>query len=129
RRGGAANGGIEVLRLAESLGGETVTLDGPSAAATIAEYAHVRNATRVIVGAPKRRGWRAWLRPSTASELVRRARGFDVVMIAPAAFTAPPRTPPAPPASAVAGANAGATTIRWNRYGWGVLIPALWPVL
>src|SRR5262249_51620405 len=57
--------------------------------------------------------------------LVRRARGFDVVMIAPAAFTAPPRTAPAPPASAVAGANAGATAIRWDRYGWAVIISAL----
>ena len=56
---------IDVLRLAESLGAETVTLDGPSAAATLLEYAQTRNATRVIVGAPKRRGWRAWLRPST----------------------------------------------------------------
>src|SRR5215471_8716098 len=119
----ARNRRIDVLRLAESLGGETVTLDGPSAAATLAEYAHVRNATRFIVGAPKRRGWRAWLRPSTASELVRRARGFDVVMIAPAAFNEPP--PPAPPESAVAGANAGATAIRWDRYGWAVIITAL----
>src|SRR6185437_9371182 len=55
---------ISVLRLAESLGAETVTLDGPSAAAAIIEYAQTRSATRVLVGAPKRRGWRAWLRPS-----------------------------------------------------------------
>jgi two-component system, OmpR family, sensor histidine kinase KdpD len=114
----ARNRRIDVLRLAESLGGETVTLDGPSAAATIAEYAHVRNATRVIVGAPKRRGWRAWLRPSTATELVRRARGFDVVMIAPAASSARPRAPPL-------GTAAGATAIRWDRYGWAVLITVI----
>ena len=69
---------MDLLRLAESLGAETVTLDGPSAAAALIEYAQTRNATRLIVGAPKRRGWRAWLRPSTATELVRRARGFDV---------------------------------------------------
>src|SRR5215468_2647263 len=116
----ARNRRIDVLRLAESLGGETVTLDGPSAAATIAEYAHVRNATRVIVGAPKRRGWRAWLRPSTATELVRRARGFDVVMIAPAARSAPP---PAP--AVAAAAAAGGTLIRWDRYGWAAAISAL----
>jgi two-component system, OmpR family, sensor histidine kinase KdpD len=115
----ARNRRIDVLRLAESLGGETVTLDGPSAAATLAEYAHVRNATRVIVGAPKRRGWRAWLRPSTAAELVRSARGFDVVMIAPAARYAPAPLP------AAAGAAAGATAIRWERYGWAVAISAL----
>src|SRR5262252_5473458 len=74
---------IDLLRLAESLGAETVTLDGPTAGATIAEYAVTRKATRVIVGAPKRRGLRAVLRPSTATQLTWLARGFDVVTIAP----------------------------------------------
>ncbi|HKD53837.1 MAG TPA: sensor histidine kinase KdpD [Steroidobacteraceae bacterium] len=114
----ARNRRIDVLRLAESLGGETVTLDGPSAAATVAEYAHVRHATRVIVGTPKRRGWRAWLRPSTATELVRRARGFDVVMIAPAA-------PAAPPAPATALTPGGPAKVRWERYAQAVVISAL----
>jgi two-component system, OmpR family, sensor histidine kinase KdpD len=101
---------ISVLRLAESLGAESVTLDGPSAAGTLAEYAHVRNATRVIVGAPKRRGWRAWLRPSTSTELVRRARGFDVLMIGatPAAAGVPRAPPGAMPGSGV--------VVRWDRY-------------
>jgi len=114
----ARNRRIDVLRLAESLGGETVTLDGPSAAATLAEYAHVRHATRVIVGAPKRRGWRAWLRPSTATELVRRARGFDVVMIAPAARAAPP-------APATALTPGGPARVRWDRYAQAAVISAL----
>ncbi len=109
---------IEVLRLAESLGAETVTLDGPSVAATIAEYAQMRRATRVIVGAPKRTGWRAWLRPSTATELVRRPRGFDVVLIAPAV-----RAPlPARPAGAVQ--LPAASTVHWDRYAWGAAIAA-----
>jgi two-component system sensor histidine kinase KdpD len=98
---------IEVLRLAESLGGESVTLDGPSAATTLAEYAHVRHATRLIVGAPKRRGWRAWLRPSTATELVRRARGFDVLLIA---ATARPGG-----AAARAAATTAASTVTRRR--------------
>src|SRR5207253_314855 len=51
---------INVLQLAESLGAETVTLDGPSASAALGEYARTRQATRVIVGAPKRRGLSAW---------------------------------------------------------------------
>jgi len=118
----ARNRRIDVLRLAESLGGESVTLDGPSAAATIAEYAHVRHATRVVVGAPKRRGLRSWLRPSTATELVRRARGFDVVLIAAGDHPAPV------PASAAAGAT-GEPTIRWDRYGWAALISALCTLL
>ena len=74
---------INVLRLAESLGAETVTLDGPSASAAISEYARTRHATRVLVGAPKRRGLSAWLRPSTPHKLIAHAHGFDVLTIAP----------------------------------------------
>jgi two-component system sensor histidine kinase KdpD len=72
---------IDLLRLAESLGAETVTLDGPSAAQVLLEYARTRGATRLVLGAPKTRGLRAWLRPSTTTELVRRAHGFDVIAI------------------------------------------------
>src|ERR1700724_512540 len=114
---------IEVLRLAESLGAETVTLDGPSAGTTLAEYAQVRHATRVIVGTPKRRGWRGPLRPSpptglgrrrrpsTATELLRRARTCDVLLIAANAR----RTAAAPPAAGVA---SGPAAVRWDRYAW-----------
>jgi two-component system, OmpR family, sensor histidine kinase KdpD len=74
---------IDLLQLAESLGAETVTLDGPTAGATLTEYAAMRNVTRVLVGTPKRRGIRALLRRSTATDLVLRAKGFDVLTIAP----------------------------------------------
>jgi two-component system sensor histidine kinase KdpD len=114
---------IAVLRLAESLGGESVTLDGPSAAATIAEYARVRHATRVIVGTPKRRGWRAWLRPSTAIELTRRARDFDVMLIGAA-------RPPAPPAAHLhVTAAAGGPAVHWDRYAWAAAITVLCTLL
>jgi two-component system, OmpR family, sensor histidine kinase KdpD len=109
---------IEVLRLAESLGGETVTLDGPSAAETLVEYAHMRHATRVLVGAPKRRGWRAWLRPSTATELVRRARHFDVVLIAPGTDRPAPRLP------TTAAGGRPTSGVAWRRYGWAVGVTA-----
>ncbi len=109
---------IDVLRLAESLGAETVTLDGPSAADALVEYAQTRHATRVIVGSPKRRGWRAWLRPSTATELARRARGFDIVQIASAG--------PAPPAARAASGlpPPAPTAIRWDRYSGAGLVTA-----
>jgi two-component system, OmpR family, sensor histidine kinase KdpD len=111
---------IDVLRLAESLGAETVTLDGPSAAATLIEYAQTRNATRVVVGAPKRGGWRAWLRTSTPIQLLRQPRGFDVITIAapesaqlqragPSRMTGPGAPPP----------------IRWKRYGWALVTTAV----
>ncbi len=73
---------IDVLRLAESLGAETVTIDGASAADALLEYARLRNVTRIVTGEAKRTGWRGWLRRSTTTELVRRGRGFDVSVIA-----------------------------------------------
>ena len=116
---------IEVLRLAESLGAETVTLDGPSAAVALAEYAQVRSATRVILGAPKRRGWRAFLRPSTATELARIAQRFDVVLIAPAERASPSTAPAATHGARSARATGAPSAVRWDRYAWAVVITAL----
>lgn len=117
---------ISVLRLAESLGAETVTLDGPSAAAALIEYAQTRSATRVLVGAPKRRGWRAWLRPSTATQLLHQARGFDVVVVAPADNSTSARQQATAPGAAQAGPP---RPVRWDRYGWGVGISVLCTLL
>jgi two-component system sensor histidine kinase KdpD len=114
---------IDVLRLAESLGAETVTLDGPTAAAALLEYAQTRRATRLVVGAPKRRGWKAWIRPSTSTQLVRHARGFDVVVIAPAGAATPPASPARP------GLQGLPHTIRWERYGWALGVSAICTVL
>ena len=103
---------IEVLRLAESLGAETVTLDGPSAAVSLIEYARLRNISRIVVGEAKRTGWRAWLRQSTAIVLVRRGRGFDVSVISRReGHTLPKRNLPA----------TGAADVRWGRY-WAALL-------
>lgn len=108
---------IAVLRLAESLGAETVTLDGPSPAAALLEYAQTRRATRVVVGAPKRRGWRAWFRPSTSTQLLFQARGFDVVIIAPADGGMQQRVTAGNAAEAAVSRQ---EPIRWDRYGRAV---------
>ena len=60
----ARNRRVDVLRLAESLGAETVTLDGPSAAAALSEYAQLRNVTRIVVGESQRPRWRLAFRQS-----------------------------------------------------------------
>jgi two-component system, OmpR family, sensor histidine kinase KdpD len=111
---------IDVLRLAESLGAETVTLDGPSPAAVLLEYARTRNATRVIVGAPKARGWRRWLRPSTPQQLIRHARTFDVITIAVAGERTANRKPPSR-----AFPDENARSVRWDRYAWAVFTTSL----
>lgn len=107
---------IDVLRLAESLGAEAVTLDGPSAAATLIEYAKTRNATRVVVGSPKRKPWWAWFQPSTSAQLIKSARGFDVITIATADDSTARR-------ASASGASAGdpQPQIRWDRYAWAAL--------
>jgi two-component system sensor histidine kinase KdpD len=117
--GAQRNRRIDVLRLAESLGAETVTLDGPTAAATLLEYAQTRNATRVIVGAPKRRGWRAWLRPSTSTQLLRHARGFDLTAIALPEQVESQRAPRS------RATVADSSPIRWPRYGWALVTTLL----
>jgi two-component system sensor histidine kinase KdpD len=101
---------IDLLRLAESLGAETVTLDGPTAAAALIEYARTRGATRIIVGAPKRRGWRALWRRSTATALLLGAEGFDVVTVA---TTGAPAAANGRPAAAP---GEYAQPVRWKRY-------------
>ena len=107
---------IELLRLGESLGAETVTLDGPTAVEALLEYAATRHVTRLIVGSPKRQGWRALLRRSTATELARRARGFDVITVA--------ATDPATPAAVRGrpGSEPLATPVRWSGYGWALAL-------
>ncbi|MEO8307366.1 MAG: sensor histidine kinase KdpD [Pseudomonadota bacterium] len=111
----ARNRRVEVLRLAESLGAQTVTLDGASAAASLTEYARLRSITRIVVGEPRRRGWRTLLGPSTATKLVRRGQGLDVSVIgrreAPRTAERPERTEP--------------RDISWGRYGAAALISLL----
>jgi two-component system, OmpR family, sensor histidine kinase KdpD len=111
---------VALLKLAESLGAETVTLDGPSAVEALLEYAETRRATRVVLGAPKRRGLRALLRPSTATELARRAKSFDVITIA-ATESAASRDERARQSRAAAVPR----PLRWRRYLAAVLITGI----
>jgi two-component system sensor histidine kinase KdpD len=111
---------IDLLRLAESLGAETVTLDGPSAAATLIEYAQTRNATRVIVGSPKRNSWLSWFQSSTPVQLIKQPHGFDVITIAAPDQATPRRSP-----SSSAGLTGAPAPVRWDRYGWAVFTTAV----
>jgi len=110
----ARNRRVDVLRLAESLGAETVTLDGPSAAAALSEYARLRNVTRIVVGEPRRAGWRRLLRQSTAIQLMKARRGFDVSSIA--------SREPSEIGSASREGSTDQRGIPWSRYAAGLPI-------
>ncbi|AJP59787.1 two-component system sensor histidine kinase KdbD [Pandoraea vervacti] len=72
------------LKLAHELGAETLTLDGAQAATTLLAYAQMRNVSKLVVGASGARRW--WTaRTPLHEQLVRLARGVDVVLIGPAA--------------------------------------------
>jgi two-component system sensor histidine kinase KdpD len=115
---------IALLRLAESLGAEAVTLSGRSAGEALAEYARERNVTRIVIGRPRRPLWRRLLRASTYGELLAGTEGIDLHVIGGAdekallrnAFFARSRAYLAAPKS---------EKMRWRGYAWGVAAIAL----
>jgi two-component system, OmpR family, sensor histidine kinase KdpD len=68
----------EALRLAERLGGETVTIPGTDVAATVVGYARTNNFTHIIVATAKRAQWTELLFGSTAQRIIGRAGGIHV---------------------------------------------------
>ncbi len=71
----------EHMRLAESLGAETVTLTGPKASEEILNYARDRNVTKIITGKPTHPRWKDKLFGSMLDELVRGSGDIEVYVI------------------------------------------------
>jgi two-component system sensor histidine kinase KdpD len=69
---------VRHLRLAEQLGGETLTLSGRDVAEEILNLARVRNVTRIIVGKPSHH-WRERLTGSMLERLLRDSSGIDIL--------------------------------------------------
>jgi two-component system sensor histidine kinase KdpD len=74
---------LEILRIAESLGAEAVTLHGATAGPTIAAYARLRQASKILVGSPTRLGWLAVSQYARLGALKRLSPGIEVIAIAP----------------------------------------------
>src|SRR5437773_11241574 len=72
---------IALLRLAESLGAEAVTLGGSSAGEEIANYARERNVSRIVIGRPRRPLWRRLFRASNFGEVVAGPEGLGTVVV------------------------------------------------
>lgn len=72
----------EVMRLAESLGAETVTLSGAQHFSDdLLAYAHARNVTKIVMGKPHRSGWKRWLFGSVVDAIVAGSVGIDVNIV------------------------------------------------
>jgi two-component system sensor histidine kinase KdpD len=111
---------IAVLRLAESLGAEGITLGGPTAAGEILSYARTRNVTRVLVGAPRRARWRRWFRSSTTQQLIDAEREFDVSIISDGRGQTDSSSTGRALRSPIEPASEDSVRKRWNRYLLGL---------
>lgn len=71
----------QTLRLAESLGAETVTLSGTSAADELLAHARARNISKIIIGKPERPRWQDMLFGSVADDLIRKSGVIDIYVV------------------------------------------------
>ena len=69
------------LRLAEELGGETITLRGRSIAEEIVDFARQRNVSKIVSGKPVRSRWKDIFFKSPVDELVRLSGDIDIYVI------------------------------------------------
>ncbi|HLX81584.1 MAG TPA: sensor histidine kinase KdpD [Burkholderiales bacterium] len=111
---------IALLRLAESLGAEPVTLGGSSVGEELANYARTRNVTRLLIGRPRRSLWRRLFRPSTYGELLALTEGIDILVVGGADETAALRSPFLARSRAYlqAAPAPGSAKARWPGYAW-----------
>ncbi|HTV48659.1 MAG TPA: sensor histidine kinase KdpD [Phycisphaerae bacterium] len=72
---------FQTLRLAEHLGGQTVTLSGAQPVEEILSYARARNVARIIIGKPSHSRWRERVLGSMVDDLIRKSGGIDVYVI------------------------------------------------
>ena len=72
----------ENLRFAEDLGAEIIRARGSNVAKELVHVAREKNAGRIVVGRPKRRGLSLLLRGSTVNKLLRLATDVDVQVVA-----------------------------------------------
>jgi len=72
---------MEKLRVAETLGAQTVTLSAQQMSAAILDYAHDKNVTKILLGKPTRAGWRRWMLGSVVDTVVREAADVDIYLL------------------------------------------------
>lgn len=72
---------LRMLRLAEQLGAETVTLSAPDMSEAVINLAKERNVTKIVMGKPQRRGWRRWLLGSVVDTIIAEAHNINVYLL------------------------------------------------
>ena len=114
----------QTLRLAESLGAETVTLTGTRMSDELLAYARSRNVSKLVIGKPTRGFWQRVFLGSIVDALVQGSGEIDIYVISgdgtptPAPRTRRLRAPasnPLPYAAAI-GAVGASTALAWAMF-------------
>ena len=80
----------EALRLAQSLGAETVLIPGQDVADAIIDYARANNVTHIIVGKSQTARWRQLFAAPVTQQVINRAGGINIHVIEAPAEAAKP---------------------------------------
>lgn len=75
------DGVLRILRLAEQLGAETVTLTAQELSAGIIKLCNDRNVTKIVMGKPTRRGWKRLLLGSVVDVLISDAHNINLYLL------------------------------------------------
>jgi two-component system, OmpR family, sensor histidine kinase KdpD len=105
---------VQTLRLAEQLGGQTITLSGETMSEAILAYARDRNVSKIVVGKPTRTRWQRILLGSIVDTLVQGSGDIDVYVISGGREDG----------SAPATVERPALATDWRAYGLAVAVVA-----
>lgn len=72
---------LQMLKFAEDLGAETVTLRGAESSSEIIRFARERNISKLVLGRPSLRGLRHWVRGSMVDTLIRQAQDINLYLL------------------------------------------------
>ncbi len=72
---------LRILRLAEKLGAETVTLNATDMSAAIVKFSNERNVTKIVIGKPTRRGLKRFLLGSVVDVLISDAHNINLYLL------------------------------------------------
>lgn len=75
------DGVLRILRLAEQLGAETVTISAPDMSQALIRFSRERNINKIVLGKPSRRGWRRWLIGSVVDVLISNAHNINIYLL------------------------------------------------
>ncbi len=75
------DGVLRILRLAERLGAETVTLSATDMSSAIVKFSNERNVNKIVIGKPTRRGWKRYLLGSVVDMLISDAHNINLYLL------------------------------------------------